>query len=865
MFDLEQQIKKWKKELLKHEVFEDGLLADIESHLREAYEAWRTSGLGEEAAFHAAVDQLGPADKIAAEHRKNRLVALNRRSPFRPGRFMPALAWNYVKAALRVIRRQKVYSLINIAGLAVGMAACLLILLWVRDETSYDKFHANYDNIYRTIPEFQGQKTVSNPLALARIFKDQYPEVRRISRYASQNFLMKYGDKISSENGGLVDDDFLNIFSFPLVKGTPETVFASPESIVLTESTAAKIFGSEDPMGKSIRVNNAADLIVTGILKDVPPTSHVRFDFLAPMRLQGEREQTSWSYEVATYALLDENVSIPDFEEKISGFIMEHDRRTNQKVLLHLQPLSKVRLYSLNGVDPILYVYVFLTIAVAILVIACINFINLSTARSNTRAKEIGMRKVVGAIKPDIIRQFLGESFILSIIALLVAVGLVHLLLPAFNRIAQKQLTLDVAGDLSTALLLVGTVLFTGLLSGSYPALLLSSFRPVGIFKQGRPSARSGGFVLRKILVVGQFTATIVLLIGTIVMAKQLNYIRNKDIGLDRDHVVVVNLNRELRASYQSLKNEIKLNPNVINVSAARRLPTNIGHVNPVYWEGKGPEDYMTMTDASIDYDYFKTLGMTILEGRSFSEEFPSDTQNYLLNEEALRITGLKEPIGKMFSCWEDQGKIIGIVKNFHESSLHSQIGPVIFTLSQRHGSHQFLFVKIRPNDIPGTIAFLKEKVGQFGPNTLFQYRFLDEAFDQQYTGDKRRGQIYKYFTILAIFVSCLGLFGMASFTAEQRTREIGIRKVLGASAAKIIALISRDFMVLLAVSNVIAWPLAYYLMDKLLKNYAYRTSLALWVFAAAGATAVVIALVTVSLKIFGAARANPADSLRYE
>jgi putative ABC transport system permease protein len=366
-------------------------------------------------------------------------------------------------------------------------------------------------------------------------------------------------------------------------------------------------------------------------------------------------------------------------------------------------------------------------------------------------------------------------------------------------------------------------------------------------------------------LVVGQFTATIVLLIGAIVMAKQLDYIRTKDIGLDRDHVVVVDLNRELRAAYKALKNEIRQNPNVINVSAARRLPTSIGHMNPVYWEGKGPQDYMTMTDESVDYDYIETLGMTILEGRSFSEKYPTDAQNYVLNEEAARITGLKEPIGKMFSCWDDKGIIIGIVKNFHASSLHSRIGPVFFTLSQRHGSREYLFVKIRPNDVPGTIAFLKEKVGQFAPNNLFQYRFLDEAFNEQYAGDKRRGEIYKYFTVLAVFISCLGLFGMASFTAEQRTREIGIRKVLGASLAKITTLISKDFMVLLVVSSVIAWPLGYYLMNKLLKGYAYRTGLALWMFVAASATAAVIALCTVCFKIIGAARANPADSLRHE
>jgi putative ABC transport system permease protein len=324
-------------------------------------------------------------------------------------------------------------------------------------------------------------------------------------------------------------------------------------------------------------------------------------------------------------------------------------------------------------------------------------------------------------------------------------------------------------------------------------------------------------------------------------------------------------MNRELREAYRSFKNEIKRYPNVINVSAARRLPTNIGHMNPVYWEGKGPEDYVTMTDASVDYDYFETLGMKIIQGRSFSEEYPTDVENYVLNEEALRITGLESPIGKMFSCWEDEGKIIGIVKNFNASSLHSEIGPVIFTLSQRHGSHSYIFVKIKPDDVPGTIAYLRKKASEFAPNNLFEYSFLDDEFNRQYGNDQRRGEIYKYFTILAIFVSCLGLFGMASFTAEQRTKEIGIRKVLGASITNIISLISKDFLVLLLIANVIAWPVAYYLMDKLLNNYAYRTSIALWVFVLSSVMAVFIALLTVCVKIVRVARSNPVDSLRYE
>ncbi len=776
-----------------------------------------------------------------------------------------AMLKNYFKITWRNIKSNKIYSFINIMGLAVGMACCILILLWVQDELSYDKFHTNFSDIYQTMPELQNTIVSANPLALAAVFKEQYPEVRQITRFCSRYWLFKHGDKMFNESGALVDEDFLKIFTFPLLKGTPETVLKSRESVVLSERAAARYFGTQDPIGKSFMINNNFELIVTGILKDVPSNSHLQFDFLASMELLGQRGHTSWSYEARTYALLEKNVDIRDFAEKIAGFVNEHDKRTNQKVVLHIRPLSRVHLYALNGTDPIVYVYIFLTIAIAILIIACINFINLSTARSNTRAKEIGMRKVVGAERTDLIRQFIGESLILSAIALLLAIGLVLLLLPAFNNLAEKRLTLDIAGNISMVFLLVGIVLFTGLVSGSYPAFMLSSFKPANILRRGKLQSGSGGFILRRILVVGQFTATIVLIIGTIIMYKQLNFMRNKDIGLDRDHVVAISMNRELRSNYRSFKHECKNNPNVINVSAARRYPTQIDHFNPVYWEGKGPADYVTMTDASVDYDYFETLGMTIIQGRSFSEEYATDVENYILNEEALKITGLESPIGKMFSCWEDEGKIIGIVKNFHVDSLHREIGPVIFTLSQRHGSHSYIFVKISPNDIFGTLAFLEKKAAEFAPNGLFEYRFLDDVFNSQYSGDQRRGNIYKYFTFLAVFISCLGLFGMASFTAEQRTKEIGIRKVLGASIANILMMISKDFLILLIVSNVIAWPIAYFLMANLLNNYAYRTSIAAWIFIASGVTAILVALLTVGAKIVRAAYANPVDSLRYE
>jgi predicted permease len=775
-----------------------------------------------------------------------------------------AMLKNYLIVTWRNFRNHKVYSFINVMGLAVGMTCCILILLWVQDELSFDGFHEKYDDIYYTIPELGGTRYYANPLALAPLLKEKHPEVIRMARFGSRTWLTKSGDKLFNERGALVDEDFLKIFSFPLVTGDQESVLAGRNSIVISERMAAKFFGSEEPIGRSVLINNSTELIVTGVLENVPANSHLQFDFLAPISLQGGREQTSWSWEVRTYLLLQKNTDWKAFEKRISGFVNEHDKRTQQEVILHLHPLSRMHLYAINGTNPIIYVYIFLTIAVAIMIIACINFINLTTARSNTRAKEIGLRKVVGAEKAHIIRQFMGESIIMSLLALLLAVGFVSLLLPAFNALAEKQLSLQVVGNVSSILILGGIALFTGLLSGSYPALLLSSLRPTRTLK-GEYQAGIGGYVLRKVLVVSQFTATIVLMIGTILMYKQLNYIRNKDIGLERDRVVAVSMNNELRENYKALKEKIKQNPQILNVTAARRIPTNIGHMNPVYWEGRGPEDYVTMTDACVEYDYFKTMGMTILQGRAFSEEFATDQENYVLTEQAARITQLESPLGKMFSIWEDEGKIIGIVKDFHSRSLHREIGPVVFTMSQRHGRYAYIFVKLRPENVAASLKYLEQNVREFSPNGLFEYQFLDDAFDGQYRSDQRRGSIYQYFSILAVFISCLGLFGMASFTAEQRTKEIGIRKVVGASIRQIVMLISKDFLMLLLVSNLIAWPIAYILMSRLLNSYAYRTGISLWVFIVSGAAAILIALLSVSIRIAKAAYADPINSIRYE
>ena len=774
-----------------------------------------------------------------------------------------AMFKNYLKIALRNFFKHKGYSFINIAGLAVGIACCSLIFLWVKDELSYDKFHDNIDEIYRVILDHEGQWWTSSPWAFAPILKQNYPEVLKSTRYAGRTRLLRYGEHSYYEQGALVDEDFFEIFTFPFIQGDPQTALSALNTIVLTEEAAEKYFPSEDPMGKVLIMNNETDLTVTGVIKNVPSNSTIQFDFLAPVRLIGEERLNSWALESWSFLLMKKGASADDFIEKISGLVMEYDRRTDQKVLASIQPFSRIYLYSLSGTGPILYVYIFSIIALLILLIACINFMNLATARAGNRAKEIGMRKVVGAYKANIIRQFYSESMLSSFIALLLAILLVYLFLPSFNTLSSKQLTLDIAGNLSTILGLIGITVFTGFVSGSYPALILSSFKAVTVLKGSLSSvAKSSPF--RKILVVSQFTATVVLIICTAIMYKQLDYIRKRDLGFDRDHVVIIPLSAPLRQNYGSFRDTILQNSDIINVTCATSVPTGVGNINPVYWEGRTSEQYETWNWVAVDYDYFETFNMEMVDGRSFSREFSTDQQNYIVNEEAVKHMELESPIGKLFSIWTNEGKIVGVVKNFHSRSLHNEIVPVAFTLGFRWSLSR-IFVKIKPDNIPDTIAYLKNTTLQFGPNFPFEYTFLDEYFEGQYRADQQIGTIFKYFALIAVLISCLGLFGLAAFMAEQRTKEIGVRKVLGASITNIITLLSKEFLLLISIANLISWPAAYFIMKRMLSRYAYRTDMAFWIFLTAGILTLFITFLTVSVQTLKAARANPVEALKYE
>lgn len=880
MFDLEKSIKRWKKDLQKYEVFEDGLVADIELHLRDAYEAQKKIGLAEEAAFRKAVAQVGTVDTIASEYDKNRIVKLDRRSPLRPGRFMPALVWNYVKTALRVIRRQKAFSLINISGLAIGLTVCMLIVLWVADEWSFDRFHANAGRIFRVYRDESATQTGSTsaltPPPMAAALKADFPDIVRSTRFGYWSKpLVSFGEKkFNEENYRNADPDFFAMFSFPLLEGNPETVFADPYSVVLTESTAAKYFGKEDPVGQTLTVNNTYDVLVTGILKDVPSNSSLKFDLLSPFELLlkesiGEKNGDNWGYNsFDTYVMLPEGLSSLDLDRKLDGYLKKYQDEDRDN--LKLQPFTDIHLFSnlghdMRGRGDIKYVWIFSALAVFVLLIAGVNFMNLSTARSANRAKEVGLRKVVGAGRPQLIRQFFGESVLMTIFALIAALILLELLLPFFNSLSGKQLASPWRSNHVLLLGFLGLALVTGILSGSYPALFLSSFQPIRILK-GTMRSTGASPLFRKSLVIFQFSLSVFLIIGTVGISRQLTYMKNLDLGFNREHIIHLSIHGELHDKYDAIRERFLQNPDVLHITASMALPTDIqSSPGTPEWEGKDPETKMEIKADFVDYDYFETFDVPLVEGRSFSKEYPTDMETaFIVNEEAVRRMGLAEPVvGKRFGFWDIDGQIIGVMKDAHFQSLRQKIEPLVFKMFRPWLRR--LYVKFRADNISGTLRSLENTWNQMNLGYPFEYKFLDEDFQDLYQSETKLGSIFRAFAALAVFIACLGLFGLASFIAEQRTKEIGIRKVLGSSTLGIITLLNREFFRWVLIANLIAWPVAYFVMLQWIQKFAYRAKITLGIFVLSACIGLAVALVTVSVQTLKAARANPMESLKQE
>jgi len=783
---------------------------------------------------------------------------------------------NYIKIALRNLKKYRGYSFINISGLAIGMASCILMLLWIQDELSFDRFHENKNVLYRVIAEIksddQTEYSAQTPPALATTLIEEYPEIVNATRFVSvpKGWLLQYKDKsFLNDRLGSADPSFFDMFSFHFLKGDPKTALKDAYSIVVTENFAQKYFGKDEPLDKIIKIHGN-NFKVTGVIKNIPKNSHIQFDFIFPTTFWKDAwgmDLNSWSnFQYFTYVQLQNDTETTGLSQKIATIINKNLPQQNSKI--YLQSIKDVYLHSeykndLSGLGSIKTVSFLFLIALGILIMACINFMNLSTARSSNRIKEICMRKVIGANRKDIVKQFLSEAIILSVFALFLAFFIVYFILPTFNLISGKQISLNILGlDLILGLIII--TIFTGFLSGSYPAFFLSTFQPVQLLKTKLQKRSKHRLSLRSILVICQFVFTIVLIISSTVIYRQLNFIWNKPLGFDKDHVVYFLARGQFGKNYEAAKNVLLQNPYIINVTKSDppySLHPGSGIIN-INWEGKNSQKKLTMYETSVDYDYLLTFNMEMAQGRFFSREHSTDVSNIILNETAVKKMSLTSPIGKRFSFNGVKGEIIGIMKDFHHSSLYSDIKPMFFKFNK---NNIYLCVKIDPKNISETIDFLENKWNEYVPGFPFTYDFLDETINSYYQSEKQIETIFRYFTLLAISIACLGLFGLAAFTAEQRTKEIGIRKILGATILEILFIVSREFTKWVFIAALIACPIAWIIMEKWLQHFAYHINLGIDIFLFSSILALFLTLFTVSYQIYRAARINPIESFKYE
>ncbi|MBN1272864.1 MAG: ABC transporter permease [Candidatus Aminicenantes bacterium] len=793
---------------------------------------------------------------------------------------------NYLKVSWRNITKSKIHSLINILGLTVGLACCFYIFLWVKDELSYDRFNKNMDQLYRVYLEFPKESTSAFTSyaapAAAEWLKTNIPEIKESARFRivanRPQILVKAGEnQFFEERFGFGDVSLFKLFTFPLLSGDINTIFSHPYSIILNESSARKYFGKENPVGKTVHVENQFDFIVTGIMKDIPQQSHLHFDFLVPfenivsfMPEYGKFLHRHNLHFFRTYILVEKNASIPALKEKVSKYLSIKFDVQESEWRHHLQPVKEIHLRT-RGIKDLMkrgdfrYIYIFSLTGILILLIACINFMNLTTARSSIRAKEVGMRKVAGAGRKNLVGQFLGESILSSMIAMVLAGILVFISLPAFKLLSGKTLSLDMASNKGTILGLFLITLFTGILSGSYPAVYLSSFQPVRVLKGNAGFEKGKGF-FRKILVVSQFVIAVGLIICTIIIYNQYKFLKNKYLGFNKEHVVYAKLDKNLKEKFGSLKNEILKDHGVVHASASSRLLTDATDwTGDFYWEGKEEQkERLSFIYTTAGYDFIETYKMNIVQGRSFSKDIPKKpNEEYIINEAAAEFMNVESPVGLPVNMSGTKGTIIGVVQDFNYQSLHQKIKPLVLTNDPQN--FQFLHVRIRPDNITAVVGRLTKICQAFEPGFPVEFHFADEAFDILYRSEEQMGHLFNCFAVFAVFIACLGLFGLSMFVAESRFREIGIRKALGASVSSIMRLISKEFVGLVLLANVIAWPIVYFAMNRWLQNFAYRINLNAGTFLLSGFLVFALSLITVSYQSVKAALSNPVDSLRYE
>jgi putative ABC transport system permease protein len=787
---------------------------------------------------------------------------------------------NFLRITVRNILKNKGFSFINVVGLAAGLAATLLIVLWIEDELSYDRFNINGQNIYRVEEDqfYSGERyhVTVTPHPSGPVWQEKIPEIKMQTRINYLPRILFRKDDLAFYESSVIaaDSGLFRIFTLPLLMGDPVTALSSPHSIVLSEKLASKYFGDQNPVGNSLTLENKVSFIVTGVMKEIPDNSSfsseavIPYSFLKEIGVAGN----FWgNNSIFTFVLLENGSDIKGVNKKLTDVVLEYMPETTTKYMLF--PLLDIHLHAQFGfterTGPMIAIYIFSLIAIFILLIACMNFINLSTAKASNRAKEIAIKKVTGAGRKSLTLQFMFESFVLVIVSMFLAVLLVGLLLGMFNNISGKKFSFS---DLITLRFIVSFVLvglIAGFLSGFYPALYLSSFKPVAILKGETITGRGNGG-LRKILVVVQFVMAILIAISATFIYLQLKYLQNIDLGFDKNGLISIPMAQNMKGKYYSIKSELLKETLIQGVTASMQRPLGMGsNGGGASWEGKDPEKDVLIGQNIIDYDYLSTMKMTLASGRDFSREYPGDfardtTGNFLINEEVVRLMDIGDPVGKNFRFMGIKGKIIGVMKNFHFKSADQAIEPMAFAVTDTSYLN-YMLIRLTPGNIPESLKSVEKIWKEIVPEYPLQYTFVDQDYDNMYRSQLRLTALLRYFTILSLIIACMGLYGLSAYSTERRTNEIGIRKVMGADVINVMYIMAREFMILIIISLVIAIPVGWIIVEKLLKQFASRIDIHVIVFVIITLAAMIIALLTISFQSYRASGVNPADALKIE
>lgn len=795
---------------------------------------------------------------------------------------------NYFKIALRTLRRNTIYSIISVLGLAIGITGATLLFLYINDELSYDSFHEKSDRIYRIVEISengdQGTRYFGQTApVLGSTLKDSYPEIQemvRVYQPVGHIDMIWKGERVHERNYFLADPGFFEVFDFEFIKGDEENPLAEPNSVVISERIAKQLFGDENPIGQELPLRNMTPVTIKGVIKNVPENSHLQFDYLISRNITSmdwTPYLNDWSvYGAYTYLLLDSSTDVNEFEAELDDFILNQQEANPDARNFYLQPLNEIYFGSADiefGVEQghgnIFYISIFSAIGLFLLIIAGINYMNLATALSARRGREIGIRKVAGAERQQLVFQFLSESVVIALLACVISYFFIELSLPFFNELSEKQFLLNWETTGSILGILFGIGLTLGILSGSYPAFYLALIRPIQVLKS-KTDLKGGNLTLRKVLVVTQFTLSIVLIIGTLVIYKQMNYIQSAEMGFDREHVLVVDINHgNVRSRFDAMKQELTKLPGVVSAATSSRVPggQNIEQVYSRNLESSS-EDSLQTYYMSFDEDMLNLYDLELVAGSNFSGNKGIDSLSVLINQTAAGALNLDNPVGSFLdiSGVQDPIKITGVLEDFHYQSMHQDIAPIILGYwANPIRVIDFFSIKMEGNDLQGTIEQIKSVHEQFDPETAMEYRFLDEQIDQSYRAEIRAGRLFGIGGGVTIFIACMGLFGLALLATETRIREVGIRKVLGASVSDILKLLTADFVKLVAIAFVIAVPVGWILMDNWLNNFAYQTNLGISVFFIAGVLALLLSVTTISWQAIRAALTNPVDSLRNE